>query len=66
MTGVCLLMSTGSLGGTVKEREAVGWRCMLGTVMIALSTSVVKTGYSVFALELGEGQQGRCCSRSLL
>ena len=66
MTGVHLLMATSSLGGTDKEGEVVGWRCMLGNVMTASSTSVVKTGWSVFVLESGEGQQGRCRSENLL
>ena len=44
MTRVHQLMATSSLGGIDKEGEVVGWRCMLGTVMIALSTSVAKTG----------------------
>uniref|UniRef100_A0A8C8A7N5 Mitochondrial fission regulator n=1 Tax=Otus sunia TaxID=257818 RepID=A0A8C8A7N5_9STRI len=44
MTGVCQLVATSSLEGIDKEGDAVGWRCMLGTVMIVLSTSVVKSG----------------------
>ena len=59
MTGVCQLMATSSIGGIDKEGEVVGWRCMLETVMIASSTSVVKTGWSVFVLESGGRPTGQ-------
>ena len=40
-------------------RRGGGWHCMLGTVMIASSTSVMKTGWSVFVLRSGGRPTGQ-------